>query len=164
MSAPIAWLRQLARDGRRTIADCIRSPGDAWLAARMAGWAVVLPVLSRVVPLPALVRLMVPRDAAGAGARDAERERRIVALTRLVYTPLVRADRGCLQRSLVAYRYLARAGAAPRLVVGMRRGEGAVEGHAWVTVDGDVRGDSPARVAGYGTVVAFGGDGRRLTA
>jgi hypothetical protein len=44
-------------------------------------------------------------------------------------------DRDCLQRSLLLYRVLSRAGAAPTLVIGFRRINGGILGHAWVVVD-----------------------------
>lgn len=152
-------------DGVRATRACVRSPADAWLAARMAAWALCLPVLKRVVPLPRLVRMMAAPTAAAAtarpGTRDAERERRIVAISRLVYAPLVRADIGCLQRSLLAYRFLGAAGARPSLVVGMRRADGEVHGHAWVTVDGEPAGESAAWVGQFSPAVVFGSEGGR---
>ena len=51
----VARVGTLARDGVRAARACITSPADAWLAARMAAWALVLPLLKRVVPLPRLV-------------------------------------------------------------------------------------------------------------
>jgi hypothetical protein len=65
----------------------------------------------------------------------------------------------CLERGLVAYRYLARAGADPTLVVGMPRTPGG-HGHVWVSVDGVAVHDSAARLADFEPVLAFGSDGR----
>ena len=42
----------------------------------------------------------------------------------------------CLVRSLVAYRYLARAGVQPELHVGFERSVGGLRGNAWVMVNG----------------------------
>lgn len=155
-------LGALARDGVRATRECITSPGDAWLAARMAAWALVLPLLKRVVPLPRLVQLMVvpPKGT----DRDTARERRVVALSRLLYAPLVRADIGCLQRSLLAYRFLGAAGARPSLVVGMRREAGEMHGHAWVTVDGEPAGEPAAWVGQFSPVLVFGSEGARAAA
>jgi hypothetical protein len=131
----------------------------------MAAWALVLPLLKRVVPLPRLVQLMAtpPKWAARGEKRDVARERRIVALSRLVYAPLVRADIGCLQRSLLAYRYLGASGARPSLVVGMRREAGEVHGHAWVTVDGEPAGEPAAWVGQFSPVLVFGSEGARTS-
>lgn len=159
-------LGALARDGVRATRECITSPADAWLAAHMAVWALVLPLLKRVVPLPRLVQLMVvpPKGADRDAARDTARERRIVALSRLLYAPLVRADIGCLQRSLLAYRFLGAAGARPSLVVGMRREAGEMHGHAWVTVDGEPAGEPAAWVGQFSPVLVFGSEGARAAA
>ena len=48
----------------------------------------------------------------------------------------------CLERSLVLCRYLSAAGSDPELLVGMRRGENELEGHAWVVKGPRCRGDS----------------------
>ena len=159
-------LGALARDGARATRECITSPADVWLAARMGAWALVLPLLKRVVPLPRLVQLMVvpPKGADRDTARDTTRERRVVALSRLLYAPLVRADIGCLQRSLLAYRFLGAAGARPSLVVGMRREGGEVHGHSWVTVDGEPAGEPAAWVGQFSPVLVFGSEGARAAA
>lgn len=156
----VGRLRALAGDGIRAARECVTSPADAWLAVRMTAWALVLPVLKRVVPLPRLVQLVVTRRPRHS-ARDVARERRIVALSRLVYAPLVRADIGCLQRSLLAYRFLGAAGARPSLLVGMRREANQVHGHAWVAVDGEAVGEPAAWVAQFSPLLVFGSEGVR---
>jgi hypothetical protein len=89
-------------------------------------------VLKRVVPLPQLARMA---WKASALERDPEAERRaIAAVTRL--RQWFGRDADCLQASLVLYRELSRLGAGPVLAVGFRGRVGAVEGHAWVSVDG----------------------------
>ena len=45
-------------------------------------------------------------------------------------------SRNCLQRSLVTYRLLARAGADVSAVLGIRREGLALAGHAWIQLDG----------------------------
>ena len=163
MSGVIARVGAYLRDGVRATRACVRSPADAWLMARMAAWALCLPVLKRVVPLPRLVQMMAAPAATRPGPRDAEREGRIVAISRLVSAPLVRADIGCLQRSLLAYRFLGAAGARPSLVVGMRREAGQVHGHAWVTVDGEPAGESAAWVGQFSPALVFGSEGGRAS-
>jgi hypothetical protein len=65
----------------------------------------------------------------------------------------------CLERSLVLYRYLSAVGADPQLVVGIRGGEEAVRGHAWVTVRGAPLEEPPLTLEGLTRVVSFRGDG-----
>jgi hypothetical protein len=141
-----------------TFRACVRTPADAWLLARMTAWAVWLPMLKYLLPLPKLVRLAsaAPR---GTGRRP-EQEGKIIALSRWIYAPVFPADRGCLQRSLLAYRFLGEANAGPRLLVGVRKDAGKVLAHAWVSVDGEPRGEAPDWVAGFKAMLAFGADGR----
>jgi hypothetical protein len=141
------------------LALAITSPAEGWLAARMLAWRAILPALKYLLPLRRLVRLM---DASPARReRRAEREQRVVALADRVFDAR-RSDEACLERSLVTYRYLAAAGADPRLVIAIRSGLDAARGHAWVTVDGAPVHDSPAKLEEFATVITFG-SGRRRT-
>jgi hypothetical protein len=145
---------------RRThlAASLLASPADAWLAFRMAGWRLVLPVLKGRRPMTRLVQLMWK----GERARPVtpEREARIAELARIVYRSEHASRQGnCLERSLVLYRYLSAAGADPQLVVGLRSGGEAVRGHAWVTVRGEPVEEPPQSLEGLTRVVSFRGDG-----
>jgi len=92
---------------------------------------------------------------ARASERDRERELRTAHLVRR----LCRTSGGnCLERSLILYRYLARANADPRLVVGMGKPDEFI-GHVWVTVDGRPLLDSPETLHAYTEVVRFGARG-----
>jgi hypothetical protein len=133
----------------RALAGLLARPSDAWLAARAFGWLCVLPVLKRTLPLERLVRLMwrTPRG----DTRDRGREQRT---TRIV-SRLSRTSGGnCLERSLVLYRYLARANADPELVVGMARPDEYL-GHVWVTVDGRALLETPESLRAYTELVTF---------
>jgi hypothetical protein len=153
-------LRATLRRRGRLARSLVASPADAGLVLRMAGWRLVLPLLKRRLPLPRLVRLM----WLGERARPVtpEREARIADLARTVYRSDRASRRGnCLERSLVLYRYLSAAGADPHLVVGMRGGEAAVRGHAWVTVRGEPVEERPHSLEGLTQVVSLRGDGSR---
>lgn len=112
-------------------------------------------MLKRTLPLPRLVRLMcLP---ARTCERSSERELRTACIVRR----LTRASGGnCLERSLILYRYLGRANADPRLVVGMGK-TGEFLGHVWVTVDGRPLLDAPETLREYTEVVSFGPGGAR---
>lgn len=130
----------------------------AWLAWRMLIWAVAVPVLKRAVSLPALARLM---WSSGAGPRDLAKEHDIAQIA--WWTSRVQPRRfpdNCLERSLVTYRFLARAGARPRLVAGVGRVEGDIVGHVWVTVEDEPVHDAAESLRAYGTLVEFGDAGR----
>jgi hypothetical protein len=130
-------------------------PREAFLAGRILGWLCILPVLKRKLPLARLVRLMwlPPRD----GARDPTWEQRTIrAVARLSRT----SGGNCLERSLVLYRYLARANADPLLVVGMARPDEYL-GHVWVTMDGRPLLETAETLDSYTEVVSFGRGGEQ---
>jgi len=129
----------------------------ALLVLRMGSWVPALPILKRVVSLQRLANLM---QGDGSGARDRAYERQIVALSALLVglrPPRFRDN--CLERSLLAYRFLTLANADPRLVVGVRSGESGIFGHAWVTLDGEPIHESPAAISQFARVVEFSPEG-----
>ena len=143
----------------RVIRGCVRSPGDAWLATRMAAWRLAVPLLKWLVPLPRLARLM---WAAGRHAeRDRAREERIVALAEALCGPHGgRILDNCLERSLVSYRFLSQAGAEPELVFGVAKAANdPVPGHAWIRVDGEPVHDSLAALERFQELGVFGPSG-----
>jgi Transglutaminase-like superfamily/Coenzyme PQQ synthesis protein D (PqqD) len=143
--------REPTSRGRRRPA---RRASTASIVVRMSAWSLVLPVLKHVLPLPTLVRLMA-RPAEGSRSADAEEQ--IVKWARRVYR--LRKPGTCLERSLLAYRYLSRAGAAPRLVLGMEREERGLLGHAWVLLDDTPLYQSHASLEAFLPVVEFAPDG-----
>jgi hypothetical protein len=66
-------------------------------------------------------------------------------------------DRDCLQRSLLLYRELSRAGAAPTLMIGFRRSGDRTQGHAWVKTSAGT--SAPAEGAAYVPAFCFGAGG-----
>jgi hypothetical protein len=86
----------------------------------------------RFLGLPRTRRLLAPRRRA-AVPPPAEIER-LVRLGAAACSAVYPA--GCLPRSLVLERLLARRGAAPELRVGVRREAGELQAHAWVEVAG----------------------------
>ena len=154
MSAPAGDSRRASR--LRSLASLLVRPADSLLALRTLGWMCVLPVLKRIIALPRLVRLMWA-DPSPSG-RDPEREQRAIQ----VVARLSRASGGnCLERSLILYRYLSRAGADPCLVVGMTRSD-RYFGHVWVTLDGRALLETSETLRSYAQVTAFGAEGRRV--
>jgi hypothetical protein len=147
-------------DRPRKLVRKVGSPSDAWLASRMTGWALVLPMLKHAMPLPRLARLMWRRGRGPATPRDVDRIVRLSwAAARL--RPLPGRD-NCFERSLIAYRYLSALNAGPRLVVALRSTGPASEGHVWVTIDGrPVAGED---VSAFTPLFELGPHGERLPA
>jgi hypothetical protein len=130
---------------------------------RMLAWALVLPFLKHLVSIDGLTALAWrgPRCV----GRTINRERRIAELAHLMHRsrrPIGRYN--CLERSLIAYRFLSEVNADPRLVLGLRKGDGSIEGHSWVLVDGKPVRESIEALVDFEPVVAFGRHGARQEA
>ena len=129
----------------------------------MLGWAVVLPVLKARMPLERLVALMWTEARGAQPGRDLAQEHQVARLARMSHRAITAGRRdNCLERSLIAYRHLAARNADPRLVVGARAGSAGIEGHTWVTVDGEPVHDLPEEIATYVPITVFGAGGRSL--
>ena len=99
-------------------------------------------------------------EGEGSPERRPERQLRIAELTTVVFRSDHRERPGnCLDRSLVLYRYLSGSGAQPELLIGIRRDEGPLKGHAWVTVGGSPVEEPPEPLGDFAQVVAFRGGG-----
>lgn len=122
----------------------------------MAAWSLTLPVLKRVMPLRSLVKLMWTE---GRVERSPNHERAIAELSSKL-TRLRPGHRGnCLERSLLAYRYLAHSNADPRLVIAVKAADEKVVGHAWICIDDRPFHESLAQVRDFLPVAEFGARG-----
>lgn len=143
---------------RRVVAR-FRSPLDVILAARILAWACVLPALKHTLPLQTLVRLV--RRAPNAAGRDPRHEEQVVTFARWACRlTRWRSGGNCLERGLIAYRYLGAANAEPTLVVGIARDDrSGVRGHAWVLLDGQPAGESVHAISDFAVMLTFTPDG-----
>lgn len=132
---------------------------EVWMAGRMLGWLLVLPILKRLLPLPSLVSLMWVRQRPRrvSTATEIERMWRIARWLALHAWP--RRAGTCLEQSLILYRFLSARSESPELVIGVRRHNDSVGAHAWVTIGGRAIGDSDAALDGFAPVVSFGAFG-----
>ena len=136
----------------------VRSPSDAWLLARMLGWAATLPVAKRRIPLIDLVQ----RAAPARNDHPARNAELAITLARWVYRVPVFRD-NCLEKSLLTFHYLPTGERGYRLVLGFRGlDRKAPPGHAWLTVDGVPVHDTPESLADLTPLVSFDESGRRL--
>jgi hypothetical protein len=120
---------------------------ELWLLASSAGLLMALPVLQRVLTLPALVRL--------CGARTLPTVLPPLAPDRLLYLirGLLQQHIGvfrpnCVKQSLVLFHFLRQWGAPVALCIGVAKHGGTLAGHCWVELDGQPlgEGDDPRRV------------------
>lgn len=136
--------------------------GIAGIAAlRLGSVYLAIGVLKYIVPLPVLVRWTwrEPR-----GDRNPDAERQVIGRAIWVRRLLGDADRDCLQRSLLLYRELSRAGADPTLMVGFAKAGGRVRGHAWVVANGTAVAETPPEAANFVPALSFGRRGTRVPA
>jgi hypothetical protein len=123
----------------------------------MTAWRAALPVAKHLLPLPTLVRAAAGRPR--CHVRCPDRERQVVSLARRVCEVGGGAASNCLERSLITFRFLSEIGARPTLIVGFKRQAGAVGGHVWVEVDGQVVGEDPPQAYGFTALTAFSPEG-----
>ena len=121
----------------------------------------VLTIAKRILPLSLLVR-------GSWKAPSRRRTRRVdhIAGTVLRATALFGAgDRFCVERSLMLFRELAVQGYEPELSVGFNRvkDDGALTGHAWVTIQGRVVVEPDPVERGLVQALRFGRAGALLT-
>jgi hypothetical protein len=126
----------------------------------MIAWALVLPALARLLPLPSLVRRLWHEKASEHQERRAER---VLALARAIYGRRRPLRDNCLFRSLLTYRFLAEASADPRLVVGVRRCGSGIDGHVWVMLRERPVHENSASLAEFRPVLIFGPLGRSVS-
>ena len=122
---------------------------------------VLLGVLKHLVPLRWLARWT---WCAPTGPRDREAERHLAESVSRLSQLRGLPDRDCLQRSLLLYRVLSRAGADPTLVLGFQRRNDRILAHAWVIVDGHTVIEPEVDLRRFSPVLRFGLRGALLPA
>ena len=109
------------------------------LAARMAVWLCELPVLIRIVPLPALLRRISGRASTALAESAWHPDDVANVAARVCGLPVFRTrafPRSCLRRSLVLFRALTTMGYPATIHFGVRKKGDAFEGHSWVSLHG----------------------------
>jgi hypothetical protein len=119
------------------------------LTAELLAWRVGLPLAKRAFTVQAIARIMWAR-AHPAAVSD------VAGFLGQGGRWLV--SRNCLERSLVLYRLLSRAGANPALVLGVRPGPERVAGHVWIEIGG--RPVAETEALSYDRVIVLGTGGR----
>lgn len=114
---------------------------DLGILAQIVILTSLLPVLLRILDLPALMRLLTPSGgrAEPPAALDSDR---VVWLTDLVLGRAPRAHSTCLVRSLILYRLLAKGGEEVQIHVGVQRKGDRLAAHSWLTRAGQSVGES----------------------
>jgi hypothetical protein len=126
---------------------------------RMLPCYLAVGVLKHFVPVTTIARWLTREPAAGVDRHLADR---ITAASRRIrqWSPI--GDRDCLQRSLVLFRHLPRAGLTPSLAMGFRRVGGRLEGHAWVVIDDRAFDEAGLTGSPFEETCRIGPDGRTI--
>jgi hypothetical protein len=112
------------------------NPAEVFVVARAAALLAAIPFLLKYVNIEKIVRTITPArtrtgDAALPRARVTYLCHRTFGFTgRMSYRP------NCLRRALVQYHCLRLHGIPAVIQFGVKRDEGALAGHCWLTVDG----------------------------
>ncbi len=113
-----------------------RSLRDLWLALRVLVLLIKLRVQLRFVELPLLLARIAPTGA--PDDPDGDRLARVRAIVDgwIWRLPEIRT-RPCLVRSVLLWRFARRAGLPVEVTIGVRKQDGRVQGHSWLTLDGE---------------------------
>lgn len=113
---------------------------ELWLLMSSAGLLVALPILQRVLTLPALVALF--------GAKilptllpPLEPERMLFLIRGLLQQRIGMIRPNCMKQSLVLFHFLRQWDAPVSLHFGAAKRDGALEGHCWVELAGQPFGE-----------------------
>ena len=158
-SWPVAFGRATSfRRRAGVVRQVLAVPNERRLIVRMVFWRMLVTTLKHAVPIRRVVALA--GNAPRGSAPGLPPQERIVELAALVCRPrLLRTSDNCLDRTLVAYRYLLAAGASPSVVIGLGRAEDVVHGHAWLMLDGRALGEGHETLADFTELVRFAADG-----
>ena len=126
---------------------------------RLLPMYVIVGLLKHLVPLQSLARWA---WRSPAGPRDSEAERCLVSSVLRLSHLIGSSERDCVQRSVLLYRLLSRAGADPVLILGFQRENGQLLGHAWVIVDNQPVIESQAELVRFTPAFQFGWRGMLL--
>ena len=127
-----------------------------------AGLLVALPILQRVLTLPALVALF------GANILPTllpplEPERLLYLIRGLLHQRIGMIRPNCMKQSLVLFHFLRQWGAPVTLHFGVAKREEALEGHCWIELAGQPFGERGNPRRAFTVAYAFPEDHVRLT-
>jgi len=111
----------------------VETPPELWLFLRIGLWILIVTILLRATAINRMMTILAPRKSSpGKFKRE-----KIVNFTSF-WLGRERAflQRSCLKRSLVLFRYLNMQSERARFFIGVRKENGELRGHSWITVDG----------------------------
>ena len=109
----------------------VGSPSGLWLFMRVGIWIALVSLLLRMVSLPGLMRILMPKQI----SRRKWPSSKIVNFASF-WLGRERAfyQRSCLKRSLVLFRYLNMQSDPAQFIIGVRKEGGELRGHSWIMI------------------------------
>jgi Transglutaminase-like superfamily len=127
---------------------------ELWLLMSSAGLLVALPVLQRVLTLPALVTLFGTKTLPTL-LPPLEPERLLFLIRGLLHQRIGMIRPNCMKQSLVLFHFLRQWGAPVTIHFGAATRDGALEGHCWVELAGHPFGEKGNPRPAFTTVYTF---------
>lgn len=127
---------------------------ELWLLASSAGLLVALPLLQRVLTLPALVTLFGAKTVPTV-LPPLEPERLLFLIRGLLQQHIGVFRPNCMKQSLLLFHFLRQWGAPVSLHFGAAKRDGALEGHCWVELAGQPFGEKGNPRRAFTTVYTF---------
>ncbi len=132
----------------KKIRENFRSFDDIWLLCQVVFLVTTLPVLFRLLSLPRLIKFFTPRNVKVYESLDIERlKHKLIKFTDYVLSrKYLMCKNTCLRRSLILYHFLRKFGINVTICFGVRYSDmqlarfpqKKLEGHAWLTHNGDM--------------------------
>lgn len=133
-------IQRTARLTARVGSFIFRKPGAAWLLMRMSVDVALLTALSRILPLPRVMKLIQPRSRRithHPRIGEAETQDDLAQLLdMLLRTEFLCFTPTCWKRALILQRYLALKDIESHVVFGVRKEDDRLRGHAWLEANG----------------------------
>lgn len=127
---------------------------ELWLLMSSAGFLIALPVLQRVLPLPALVTLLGAKIMPTLLA-PLEPERLLFLIRGLLHQRIGMIRPNCMKQSLVLFHFLRQWGAPVTIHFGVAKRDETLEGHCWVELAGQPFGEKGNPHRAFTTVYTF---------
>lgn len=125
-----------------------KSPGDLWLFIRIFGFITLLPIMVRFLSIPTLLKTLTPGGNKFGQNLDVDSliEKIVKYTDYILRVNLLVYKNTCLKRSLVLYHFLRKYGIEVHICLGVKKGnslgevdsEKILQGHAWLTYDGNI--------------------------
>lgn len=111
----------------------VESPAGFWLFIRIGVWIALVTLLLRMVSLPGLMRIIMPRKIS---KKKWPRSKIVNFASFWLGRERAFYQRSCLKRSLILLHYLNKQSDPAQFIIGVRKEQGELRGHSWIMIRG----------------------------